>query len=277
MTTLTLLHPGSMGAPLAAHAVANGHRVLWVATGRSERTRQRAEKAGFVAYESLGAALGESDAALSVCPPQAAEDMAGTVAQHAFGGIYMDAKAISPQRMQRIADGMPKGCTVLDGSIIGPPPSDGRRARLYLAGPEPAQDTIRALFKDTGVQVRTAGTDLGAASALKMAFAGYQKAARALAGVAHALADHHGVRDLLTEEAHTMTSAILSDPDYLPSVAARAWRWGPEMDEVAETLRAADLPPQVAEATRLIYDRWAQDKDQELPLDIVLAHLRQVG
>ncbi|WP_432111013.1 DUF1932 domain-containing protein [Streptomyces sp. YPW6] len=39
-----------------------------------------------------------------------------------------------------------------------------------------------------------------------------------------------------------MISAILSDPEYLPSVAARDWRWAPEMEEVADTLRAADLP-----------------------------------
>ncbi|MFD3749499.1 DUF1932 domain-containing protein [Streptomyces cyaneofuscatus] len=75
-----------------------------------------------------------------------------------------------------------------------------------------------------------------------MAFASYQKAARTLAGVAHALADAHGVDDQLTAEAEVMISAILSGPEHLPSVAARAGHWAPEMDEVADSLRAADLP-----------------------------------
>ncbi len=82
-----------------------------------------------------------------------------------------------------------------------------------------------------------------------MAFASYQKAARTLAGVSHALAHAHGVGDQLTAEAEIMVSAILSDPEYLPSVAARAWRWAPKMEEVADTLRAADLPTDMAEAT----------------------------
>ncbi|EFE76242.1 hypothetical protein SSIG_03806 [Streptomyces filamentosus NRRL 11379] len=81
-----------------------------------------------------------------------------------------------------------------------------------------------------------------------MAFTSYQKAARTLAGVAHAPADAHGVGDQLTAEAGIMISAIFSDPEYVPSVAARAWRWAPEMAEAADALRAADLPPDMAEA-----------------------------
>ncbi|MEU3263613.1 DUF1932 domain-containing protein [Streptomyces bacillaris] len=115
----------------------------------------------------------------------------------------------------------------------------------------------------------------GSASALKMAFAGYQKAARTLAGVAHALADAHGVGDQLTAEAEVMISAILSDPEYLPSVAARAWRWAPEMEEVADALRAADLPTDMAEATARVLAHWEQDKDQyDLPVVHALAQLR---
>ncbi|GLF97247.1 NAD(P)-dependent oxidoreductase [Streptomyces yaizuensis] len=272
MTTVILLHPGAMGAPLAGHAVALGHRVLWVAEGRGPRTRRRAERAGLIPCDSLEHALSQGGLVLSVCPPHAAEEVAGSVAALGWRGVYAEANAISPQRAQRIAQLLP-GCSVVDGSIIGPPPAAGRSARLYLAGAPGPAAAVAELFDGTGVLVRTAGTEIGAASALKMAFAGYQKSARALAGVAHALAAHHGVGDLLTEEAHTSASAILSDPGYLPSVAARAWRWGPEMDEIADTLRAARLPPDAAEAVGRVLARWSDDKDRELPLDTVLAHL----
>ncbi|ANW21903.1 phosphogluconate dehydrogenase [Streptomyces clavuligerus] len=265
-----------MGAPLAGHAVALGHRVLWVSAGRSARSRHRAERAGLVACDSLGRALEEGGTVLSVCPPHAAEEVAAQVAAAGWTGIYVEANAISPQRTLRIARSLP-GCAVVDGAIIGPPPSGGRSARLYLAGATSPVARVGALFAGTGVVVRAAGEELGAASALKMAFAGYQKSARALAGVAHALAAHHGVGRLLLEEAHTTTSAILSDPGYLPSVAARAWRWGPEMGEIADTLRAAGLPPEAAEATGRIYERWSGDKDQELSLDTVLSHLYDLG
>lgn len=276
MTTVTLLHPGSMGSAVAAQAVAAGHEVLWVPGGRSDATRRRAEEAGATAVDSVGEALSRSDIVLSVCPPQAAEDVAATVAGHAFGGVYVDGNAINPERMRRIAEEIRPGEIVLDGAIFGPPPRDGRTARLYLAGDSSEADLVATLFKDTALHVRMANGAIGSASALKMAFASYQKAARTLAGVAHALADVHGVGDQLTAEAEVMASNILSDPEYLPSVAARAWRWAPEMRDIAETLRAAGLPADMAEAAVAVMARWDGDKDQyDLPVSEVLAHLRR--
>ncbi|KOT52716.1 phosphogluconate dehydrogenase [Streptomyces rimosus subsp. rimosus] len=266
-----------MGSALAAQVVGAGHRVLWVPHGRSDRSRQRAENVGLTPAPSLGDALAVSDMVLSVCPPQAADEVAAAVTTQAYSGLYLDANAISPQRMARIVQALPGACTVLDGAIIGPPPNDeGRTARLYLAGPQPAVDMAEALFKGTAVHTRTTGGPLGSASALKMSFASFQKAARTLAGVAHALAEEHGVGDLLTAEAKIMPTDLLSGPDYLPSVAARAWRWGPEMNEVAETLREAGLPTAFAEAAASVMRLWEQDKDQhDQPLASVLSHLKQ--
>ncbi|MCY0940111.1 NAD(P)-dependent oxidoreductase [Streptomyces antarcticus] len=216
-----------------------------------------------------------SEIVLSICPPQAAEDVAAAVADSVFSGVYVDANAINPQRMQHIAEEIRPGATVLDGAIFGPPPGGRRVARLYLAGDAAAMDLVEPLFKDTALHVRRANGHVGSASALKMAFASYQKAARTLAGVAHALAAAHGVGDELTAEAEAMASNILSDPGYLPSVAARAWRWAPEMQDIADTLRAADLPADMAEAPVAVMSHWEGDKDQyDLPLADVLAHLR---
>ncbi|WP_405713355.1 DUF1932 domain-containing protein [Streptomyces xanthophaeus] len=276
MTTVTLLHPGAMGAAVAAQAVKAGHEVLWVPEGRSDATHRRAKKVGATACESLDEALERSEIVLSICPPQAAEDVATTVAGHAFAGVYVDANAINPQRMQRIAEEIRPGAMVLDGAIFGPPPGGQRAARLYLAGEAQAVDTVQPVFKDTPLHVRRASGSVGSASALKMAFASYQKAARTLAGVAHALADAHGVGDELTAEAQVMASDILSDPGYLPSVAARAWRWAPEMEDIAETLRAAGLPVDMAEAAVAVMARWEGDKDHyDLSVAEVLSHLRE--
>ncbi|MFC6984845.1 NAD(P)-dependent oxidoreductase [Streptomyces cirratus] len=278
MTTVTLLHPGAMGATVAAQTVAAGHEVLWVPEGRSDATRRRAEDAGATACDSLDEALARSEIVLSICPPQAAEDVAATVAAHAFAGVYVDANAINPQRMQCIAEEIRPGAMVLDGAIFGPPPGGQRAARLYLAGEAQAVDTVEPVFKDTALHIRRARGSVGSASALKMAFASYQKAARTLAGVAHALADAHGVGDELTAEAQVMAANILSDPGYLPSVAARAWRWVPEMEDIAETLRAAGLPADMAEAAVAVMSRWEGDKDQyNLKLADVLAHLQSRG
>ncbi|GAA2484140.1 NAD(P)-dependent oxidoreductase [Streptomyces thermolineatus] len=272
---MTLLHPGAMGSAVAAQAVAAGHQVLWVPEGRGEATHRRAKEVGATACDSLAEALEQSEIVLSICPPQAAEDVAATVADLTFDGVYVDANAISPQRARRIAEEIRPGATVLDGAIFGPPPGSWRTARLYLAGDVLAVERVEPLFKDTALQVRRTGREIGSASALKMAFASYQKAARTLAGVAHALADAHGVGDQLTAEAEVMASNILSDPDYLPSVAARAWRWAPEMGDIADTLRATGLPADMAEAAAAVMARWEDDKDRyDLDLADVLAHLR---
>ncbi|MEU9373700.1 DUF1932 domain-containing protein [Streptomyces sp. NPDC048255] len=277
MTTITLLHPGAMGAPLASWAVTNGHTVLWVSDGRSAATRDRADKAGLTERPDLAGALRESEIVLSVCPPHAAEEVARSVAELGYTGLYVEGNAISPARLDAISSLL--GPTlVLDGAIIGPPPADGKEARLYLAGAEEHQALVRGVFEDTAVKVRDAGPRAGGASALKMAFGGYQKAARTLAAVAHALADDHGVGDLLAEEARTMPGAILADREYIPSVAARAWRWAPEMHEVAETLQAAHLPPQLAHAAAETMRRWDADKDRgDLTPREALEHLHDTS
>ncbi|MBW5481138.1 NAD(P)-dependent oxidoreductase [Streptomyces bambusae] len=278
MTTVTVLHPGAMGSAVAAQAAAAGHEVLWVPVGRSEATRERARMVGAVPVDTLAEALERSAVVLSVCPPQAAEEVAELVSAHGFAGVYVDANAINPQRIRHIAEAIAPGTSVLDGAIFGPPPGGARTARLYLAGEGPAIHLVEGLFKDTALHTRQSSGAIGSASALKMAFAGYQKAARTLAGVAHALADAHGVGEELTAEAQVMASNILSDPEYLPSVAARAWRWAPEMQDIADTLRAADLPPDMAEAAVTVMSRWERDKDRyDLSVADVLAHLRRPG
>ncbi|MGW9304487.1 DUF1932 domain-containing protein [Streptomyces cyaneofuscatus] len=72
-----------------------------------------------------------------------------------------------------------------------------------------------------------------------------------------------------------MICAILSDPECVPSVPSRFRRWAPETAEAADTLRAADLPPEMAEATAQVLAFWEQDEGQcDLPVKDVLAQFR---
>ena len=57
-------------------------------------------------------------------------------------------------------------------------------------------------------------------------------------------------------------------------MAARAWRWGPEMREIADTLEAAGLPGGLARGAADAFARWEGDKDAELPVAEALSHLR---
>jgi 3-hydroxyisobutyrate dehydrogenase-like beta-hydroxyacid dehydrogenase len=67
--TITVLHPGEMGAALGAALVAAGSPVLWTSAGRSSETAERAGRAGLTEGDPLTA-----DVIVSVCPPHAALD-----------------------------------------------------------------------------------------------------------------------------------------------------------------------------------------------------------
>jgi len=86
--TIGLLHPGAMGSTLGKCAVETGHRVLWLGAGRSEQTRKRAKAAGLQEADSLDELCAEAEHIFSVCPPDAAIELARSVAQKGFAGIY---------------------------------------------------------------------------------------------------------------------------------------------------------------------------------------------
>lgn len=270
--TIGLLHPGRMGSAFAAALIANGHRVLWCPAGRSAGTAARAERVGLTPVDSVGDLLADSAVVFSICPPAAAEEVADQVAGYA--GIFVEANAISPHRM--IAIGERLGGIVVDGSIIGPPPSATARARVYLSGPRDAVGTVHALLAGSNAEPVSLGERIGQASALKMAYGSFQKTSRALAAVSHAIAEDYGVSAELLDEAKILGDNALMEPDYLPSAAARAWRWAPEMLEVAATARALGLPDALATGSAEVMNRWADDQDDfDIDLPTTLRHLHR--
>jgi 3-hydroxyisobutyrate dehydrogenase-like beta-hydroxyacid dehydrogenase len=264
-----LLHPGQMGAAVGAQLVAAGHEVLWVRAGRSERSASRAEEAGLRGVDSLAELVDSCEVVLSICPPAAASSVAETVA--GFGGVYVDCNAISPHRMIAIA-GMFE--TAVDGSIIGPPPGPERGARLYLSGPGAAVARVTELFAGSRAEPISLGERVGDASALKMAYGSYNKATHALAAVSFALAEEYGVSAALRVEAVRAGGALAED-HLLPVVAARAWRWGPEMLEAASSFAGLGLPDHLAKGAAAVFDRLSADKDNaDLEVVDVLRQLR---
>lgn len=250
-----------MGAAIAAQIMANGHTVLWCPDGRSPATHHRAKDAG-LRSASLGQLLADSEIVLSICPPAVAEQVATEVAEAGYRGVYVEANAISPARVHRIiARFTEAGAIVVDGCIFGSPPGGLPSARLYLAGALTASRQVADLFTGSLAESVVLGDDPGQASALKMAFACFQRTSRIAAALAHALADDHDVTGALLTEAQRMPRDILVNRDFLLSVAARAWRWAPEMHEVADTLGAHELPCDLALATADVLQRWT-DTDQ---------------
>ncbi|MCM3920201.1 DUF1932 domain-containing protein [Frankia sp. AiPs1] len=275
--TVGLLHPGAMGAAVGRQDTLAA-RVLWLPDGRSAATADRATAAGFQPARDLPELVRDVDIVISLCPPQFADQVAAEVLAAGFHrGLFVEADAITPERMTSIGEAFTAaGVRLVDGSIIGPPPTEPGTTRLYLAGAPEDTTTVVNLFAGSALEAKPISTRLGAASALKTAQAVFQKASRALAGLAHALADHYGVADALTEEGRRRSRPILAEPDYLPSVAARAWRWSPELAEAAAALRAAGLPDTMILGAEKILDAWSTYRDAPPDeVDMLFTRLRR--
>ncbi|MEU5449963.1 DUF1932 domain-containing protein [Streptomyces californicus] len=270
-----ILHPGSMGAAVAACAATNAAAVLWCEKGRSTASTVRAARFGLTPVAELAELLDRSDIVISLCPPAAAEDLARDVAGHRFAGVYVEANAINPERAQRIAALLEPAATVVDGGVVGSPPVRGKTPTLYLSGPIGETGRIEALFADTAVRTAVLGTKVGQASALKLSYAAFQKTSRVLVALAVGMAREHGVDQELIKVASRRTDSYLAEPEYVAKTAARAWRWGPELEEAADTLAAAGLPPEMLRAAAVTLARWNDAKDGELTLTDALDQLAQ--
>jgi 3-hydroxyisobutyrate dehydrogenase-like beta-hydroxyacid dehydrogenase len=283
--TIAILHPGQMGTAVAKQLRGNDVNVLWLSEGRSVATRERAEAAGLRPVGSLAELVDSSSMIFSICPSDAVEDIARSVADHGFSGIYIDANSIAPERVKGIAKTVEaNGATVVDGGLLG---ASIAEKRFYLAGPADAVTSVAQLFAGTSVRTIPLDGEVGNASALKVAFALWQKGARALAAVSYALADRYEVVDRLCAEAETEADAEakrtgrspLSDPaGYLLPAAVRGWRWELEMGEIADTLAMAGLPGDLPLGAAEVFARWVPFRDRsDGELAEALAMLRTAG
>lgn len=265
-----LLHPGEMGESVGAALAAARHEVLWVTEGRSIHTRTRAEKQGFFAIASVEAAAAQADVVFSICPPDAALDVAGAVKRTGFSGCYVDGNAISPGTAQTMAEMIGDG--FVDGGIIGPPAWRPGAMRFYLSGRDAAE--VAALFKGTLVDARVCGDEAGAASALKMAYAAYTKGSAALVLGVRALAEFYGVAESLVQE-WGISQPRLNDMSVglARQTSRKAWRFAGEMAEIAETFKAAGLPDGFHRAAEALYARLAGYKDREVDIETLVAEL----
>ena len=253
MTVVGILHPGEMGAAVAAALRAHGETVLWASAGRSPATAERAEQAELEDAGDLDALCSRAEILLSVCPPHAAVDVARTAS--GFGGIYVDANAVAPETARTIAGLHDR---FVDGGIVGPPPDQPGTTRLYLSGGE--ADEIAALFAGTNVDARVISGEPGAASALKAAYAGWTKGSAALLLTVRELARAEGVEDALLAEWR------LSIPELEQRLAGaersarrKGWRWIGEMEEIARSMAAQDLPTGFHEAAAEVFRKTSEE------------------
>jgi 3-hydroxyisobutyrate dehydrogenase-like beta-hydroxyacid dehydrogenase len=258
-----------MGSTIGAAAATSGARVLWSSQDRSEASGKRAKAAGLEDAKTLEAAVDQADIVLSVCPPDAAVDVAKSVAEKNFSGIYVDANAVSRTTAEQIGGIVTKsGASYVDGGIIGAPVKQPGTTRLYLSGERAEQ--IAGLFSKSMLDARAISHVPGEASALKVAYAAWTKGTDALILAIRAYAEAEGVQNALLKEWKVSQPALEKKLERAASAAApKAWRYVGEMEEIAAAFKIAGLPPGFHQAAAELCERLAVFKDMtEPPLSV---------
>jgi 3-hydroxyisobutyrate dehydrogenase-like beta-hydroxyacid dehydrogenase len=262
--TIAILHPGEMGSAIGAGLSAHGHRVVWASAGRGATSRRRAQNAGLEDVETLAHAAQAADIVFSVCPPHAALEQARAVAACGFGGVYVDANAVSPETTREVGCVVEAaGASYVDAGIIGPPPIPGASVRLYLCGSRAGE--IAPLFEGCIMHAIVLEGLVGAASALKVCYAAWNKGATALLAGIRALAEQEGVDAALLSEWKISLPDVSKRSEVVTVSARKAWRWIAEMEEIAASFEAAGLPAGFHLAAADIYRRLEGFKDAARP------------
>jgi 3-hydroxyisobutyrate dehydrogenase-like beta-hydroxyacid dehydrogenase len=265
-----------MGSALGARLRDGGTRVLVALEGRSERTRRLAAEASLDDAGTLESLVAQADVVLSVVPPGAAVEVAEAVAAAARGAVplFADLNAIAPPTAERVAGVLAAaGLDVVDGSISGPPPHERGSTRIYLSGPRAGE--VAALPFE-GVERVVVGEAVGLASAVKMCTASVYKGRVALLAQALRAAHHYGVVEHVVDD--LSDTGLLNRERVggtLGKASAKAWRYVPEMEEIAATQASAGLTDDLFLAVARVYadiaERSLADAPEDVPNDAPLA------
>lgn len=260
---VAVIAPGSMGAAVARRLRDRGADVAMTLEGRGQASAARA--AGITLRDSEVALAGWSDVMLSIVPPGEALALARRLAPLLVGRsgvIYADCNAVSPDTVRAVAGSLPGVDFVDIGIIGGPPQADDAGPRFYASG-----DSAVALcpLVDWGIDLRPIDGGIGAASALKMSYAGITKGLTAL-GCAMALAAaRSGAAKALHDELSASQPALLRFFERgVPGMFDKAYRWVAEMDEIGTFLGngpGAAIYPTVAR----LYEAIAADRVTPAP------------
>lgn len=256
-----VINPGNMGIRVASSIQNSGHDVYWVSEGRGPQTHKRVSEIGLKDAKNLKTLCATCSAIVSVCPPHAAEAVAGQVSALGFKGLYLDANAVSPERTKQVAQVIQKaGGDFVDGGIIGNPPTKRGMTWLYLSGSR--ADEVASFFTGGPLETGVIGEEIGKASALKMCYAAYTKGTTALLCAILATASAFNVSEELYGQWSRNGSTFADETkESVQLVTKKAWRFIGEMNEISSTFQSAGLPGGFHEAAANVYTRIASFKD----------------
>jgi L-threonate 2-dehydrogenase len=258
---VAVVAPGNMGAAVGQRLVERGARVVTLLRGRSAATAARAQAAGLEPVEE--AALAGVDAILSIVPPGAATALAERLSEMLERAerkpLYVDCNAVSPETVTRIAAVIGRtGAPFVDAGIIGGPPQNNAAGpRFYASGPSAGRFAELTAY---GLDIVVLDGPVGAASALKLSYAGVTKGLTALGAAMFLAASRAGVAAELHAELNRSQKALLERfSRALPDMYGKAYRWVAEMEEIARFVAEDPGAARIYEGAARLYGRLAAD------------------
>ena len=263
--TIAIISPGAMGSAVGARLHAGGATVLTSLAGRNAGSASRAGAAGMEPADD--ARIAGSDIVLSIVPPRdaaaLAERLVPALEKSAHKPIYVDCNAVDVRTVRRVeALIVPTGARFADAGIIGGPPKPGEVGPTFYLSGEAAPEL--SVLAQLGIKTRMLDGPVGAASALKMSYAGITKGLTAIGAAMILAATRAGVAEALHEELAASQPQLLAGfARAMPDMYGKAYRWVAEMREIAAFIGRDQPEHAIYEGMAGLYEHIAADEGGE--------------
>jgi L-threonate 2-dehydrogenase len=267
--TVAIIGAGEMGAAVGQRMRETGARVLTTLDGRSPASVQRVKRARLEIVEEDDLLAREASFILSIVPPgqalEVAERFHAPMMRATEKPTFIECNAVSPATVCRIADMLaPAGCNFVDAGIVGGPPISGRLdrgPRFYVSGPDAH---LTAALISYGLDFVIIDGPVGAASALKMSYAGLTKGLIAIGAAMIGGASRAGLAAALCTELERSQPELLAIlRTRMTTMFPKAYRWIAEMQQIGEFLGGPGNGSAIYEGAARLYEQisteWEKD------------------
>ena len=221
-----------------------------------------------------------ADLVLSIVPPGEAlalsERLAPVLRARNEKPIYVDCNAVSPETVVDIAAVVATtGSPFVDAGIIGAPPRPNYDGPVIYASGEAAARF--AVLNDYGLKIHVIdGASAGAASAMKMSYAGITKGFTAMGAAMVLAASRAGTAQALHHELAQSQPALLAWlTRQVPAMFPKAYRFVAEMEEIADFVGDDPAARQIYQGYAQLYRRLAENDADNAETGALGAFFRQ--
>jgi 3-hydroxyisobutyrate dehydrogenase-like beta-hydroxyacid dehydrogenase len=215
-----------------------------------ERLRRAADMAGVYCAGSAAAAVREAELVISAVTAASSGEAAESVKAHLRSApFFLDINSVSPGRKQNTARMLGAAARYIDVAVLAPIHPARHQTPLLIAGPH--SEAVAPTLAGLGMRASIAGTEIGAAAAIKMVRSVMIKGIEALTVECFLAAARAGVVDEVAASMRNNYPGLdwaKIVPYNLERMAVHGERRAAEMEEVADTLRELGVEPLMTSA-----------------------------